>query len=288
MQAILFALLSYFTWGTGVLVEAIVARKLKPYSLLFWSLLLSFIITTPYAIFQKEYLLHYTLQLLALNLVIGMSGLFLGTLAYFEAIRKENPVLVGTIASSFPLVTVISSVIFLGEKLSQKQSLAIILIFIGLILSMIELDVILKRKLLLKRGLLLAFAPMIMWGLYFTFVKILVEKVGWFWPNYISFLGFIPAFFYIKIRKIELEKPTVNNALLTLIISTILVRIAEFAYNLGITKGQVSIVAPIAGANPTLFVLLAFLVFKEPIKKQQILGIVITLSGIVLLSIFSA
>jgi len=51
---------------------------------------------------------------------------------------------------------------------------------------------------------------------------------------------------------------------------------------------MVSVVAPIAGANPTLFVLLAFFVFKDRLTKQQILGIVLTLLGIVWLSFLSA
>ena len=38
----------------------------------------------------------------------------------------------------------------------------------------------------------------------------------------------------------------------------------------------------------TLFIVLAFLFFKDPIKKQQILGIIVTLFGIVLLSLFSS
>jgi len=91
----------------------------------------------------------------------------------------------------------------------------------------------------------------------------------------------------MKIRKIELELPTVNNVFWPLIISVVLVRIAEYSYNFAITKGQVAVVAPIAGANPTLFVVLAFLFLKDPIRKQQILGIIITLAGIVFLSFVS-
>ena len=73
-----------------------------------------------------------------------------------------------------------------------------------------------------------------------------------------------------------------------MVVSTTLVRIAEFSYNAGIGKGLVSIVAPIAGANPILFIILAFIFFKDKITRQQILGIITTLIGIVLLSVLSA
>ena len=128
---------------------------------------------------------------------------------------------------------------------------------------------------------------MFSWGIYFALIKIPISRIGWFWPNYFSFLIFPLIYFYMKVKRIELQKPTTNGILIALIASTILVRIAELSFNFGISKGLVSIVAPIAGANPTLFVVLAFLFFKDPITKQQILGIVTTLVGIVLLSIFS-
>lgn len=60
-----------------------------------------------------------------------------------------------------------------------------------------------------------------------------------------------------------------------------------FSYNFAISIGQVALIAPIAGSSSTLFVVLAFLVFKDPIRRQQIVGIITTLIGIVLLSVFS-
>lgn len=287
MQAIFFALISYFTWGSGVFGEAIVARRLSSYSLIFWSFLLSLLLAAPYALFHLDSFVLYTPTLLILNFFLALSTLLLGTVAYYEALKRENPVLVGTIASSFPFVTIIASLVILGERVSQKQVLAIAIILIGLLLSIIKFEMFTKRKVVVHPPILLAFLAMIVWGLYFTFIKIFVEKVGWFWPNYIAFFAFPLIFLYTKLRKVKIEKLTKNNALVPLFLSTILVRIAEFSYNAGISRGLVSIVAPIAGANPTLFVLLAFLFFKDKITKQQIVGIITTLVGIVLLSIYS-
>lgn len=84
-----------------------------------------------------------------------------------------------------------------------------------------------------------------------------------------------------------MAKPNYRNAFWPIIISTLLLRFGDFAYNIGISRGLTAIVVPIAGAYPTLFAVLGFLVFKDPIKRQQILGIVITLIGIVTLSMLS-
>lgn len=286
MPAIFFALISYLTWGTGIFVEAIVSRKLRWYSLIFWAHLFSILVLSLYVPFVIKDLAGLTLNILILILTLAFIGIFLGTIFYYEALRIGNRVLVGTIASSFPAVTVILSLIFLGDRVSTQQAVAIIIIFAGLLVSIADPHTI-HGKDLFSKSSLFALLTCLSWGIYFAFIKIPVQKIGWFWPNYLTFMLFPLSLFYIRFKKVNLEMPTKNNALIFIIISTILVRVAELSYNLGISKGLVTIVAPIAGANPTLFVILAFLFFKDPITKQQILGIITTLIGIVLLSIFS-
>jgi len=286
MPAIFFALISYLGWGTGVFVEAIVARRLRWYSLTFWAYILSFVILsflTPF--FIKDFA-GLTFSLLILILLLAFVGIFLGTIFYYEALRIGNRALVGTIASSFPAVAVILSIIFLGEKLSIQQTIAITVIFIGIFLSTVSFQKF-KEKFLLNKATLFAIITMLSWGIYLAFIKIPVEKIGWFWPNYLTFLLFPLILIYVKAKGLRIEKPTENKAFIPLILSTILVRVAELSYNFAISKSLVSVVAPIAGANITLFIVLAFLIFKDPITKQQILGIITTLIGIVLLSVFS-
>lgn len=286
MPAIFFSLISYFAWGIGVFLEAIVARKLHPYSLIFWSYLFSFVLMSFYAPFAIEDLKNLTIGIFILILVISFQALFLGAMFYYEALRIGNRALVGTITSSFPLVSVLLSVAFLGERINTQQSAAIIIIFTGLFFSTVKFKMLRGEKLFNKASLLALFT-MFSWGIYLAFIKIPVSKVGWFWPIYLYYFLFPIAIIFLKFKKIPLEMPTKNNLLALIIGSIILVRIAELSYSFAISKGLVAIVAPIAGANPTLFVILAFLFFKDPISKQQILGIITTLVGIVLLSIFS-
>lgn len=287
MQPIIFALVSYFTWGSGILLEAVVARKLNSFSLALWALILSVIVSSFYVPFAINDLRGLTFGLLIFIIVIGIIGLFFGTIVYYEALKKGNRALVGTIASSFPAVAVLISVIFLNERISTNQIIAIIIIFIGIILASLDLKELRNKNLLKDKSVLMALITMLTWGMWIALLKIPVAKIGWFWPNYITFLLFPLIFFYIKLKKISIERPTINGAFIPLVASTALVRIAEYSYNFGISKGLVTVVAPIAGANPTLFIILAFLFLKDPITKQQITGIIITLAGIVLLSIFS-
>lgn len=133
----------------------------------------------------------------------------------------------------------------------------------------------------------MAFVTMITWGIFFSFIRIPVSEIGWYWPAYFSIALFPLILLVMKVRKIKLQKVNKKNILLPLIISTVILSAGDFSYNFAISKGLTSIVVPIAGANPVLFILLAFIFFKDKVTKQQIAGIVTTLVGIVLLSVFS-
>lgn len=286
MPAIIFALISYFAWGTGDIFGTIATRKLGSYSTTFWSYIFRVFIFALYIPFAWPLLSNLNLSLITLNIGLGIF-LLVGFIAFNEALRIENAPLVGTIAASFASVVFILSIIFLGETISSQQFVSILIIFLGLILSTVSFKDFKNKNVFLSRGVLFAFIAMICWGIYFTFIKIPVQQIGWFWPNYISFLLFPLVYLVAKVRKTKINQPNYKNAFLPLLLTVLLTGIAEFSFNFAISKGLTAIVAPIAGSYPTLFVVLAFLFFKDKITKQQIVGIITTLVGIVLLSIFS-
>jgi uncharacterized membrane protein len=94
MQAIIFALISYFTWGTGAFFEAIVARKLDSYSLTFWGFIFSALILSFYAFFQTTALAFLTLNLLILNIILGVV-LILGIVFITKRIKAQTAPLLG-------------------------------------------------------------------------------------------------------------------------------------------------------------------------------------------------
>src|SRR3989344_1807827 len=122
MEAIFFAIISYFGWGIGVLLEAVAARKLRPYSLIFWSYVFTVVLLGLYAPFRLGDLKNLTVELLGLILILSFIAFFMGIIFYYEALRIGNRALVGTIASSFPIVAVILSIIFLGERVNTQQA----------------------------------------------------------------------------------------------------------------------------------------------------------------------
>lgn len=286
MQAIIFALIAYLGWGIGDIFGTIAVRKIGSYSTALWRFILGIILFSFYAPFALDSLKNLSFYLLSINIIIGIIGI-VGLLCFYEGLRKSNPSLVGTIYAAFAAWVVIFSVIFLKEPITISQISSIAIIFLGLFLCTLDFKQIKRGKKIIDAGVIFAIIAMFSHGIYFTFIKIPVQALGWYWPAMISLLMFPLLLIFMKIRNIPLIKPTHKGVLFPVIANSILLTVAELSFNSAIGRGLTAIVAPIAGSYPTLFVVLAFLIFKDPIKKQQIVGIITTLVGIVLLSIFS-
>lgn len=286
MPAIFFAFLSFFAWGIGDFLVAVTARRVEAYSASFWSLLFSSLVLGAYIPFAFADLSNLTLPMFLLNIFLGLL-LVAGIIAYREALSVSNTAIVGTIGNAFTMVAAILSIFVFQERISIHQFIIIVLIFVGLFLATVDMRELKNRSVRLEKGVLLGFFAMITWGIYFTFIKIPIREIGWFWPNYFSLLTFPFIYLTMRIRKLPLISLTRHNVLLSFVISIILVRVAELSFNAGIQKGYTAIVAPIAGASPVLFILLAFIFLRDPITKQQIVGIATTLVGVVLLSFLS-
>ncbi len=286
-MAIIFALIAFLGWGTGDVFGGIVARKIGGYSSAFWSYIISIIVASlyiPFAIGDLRGLTLSTVLWLIVLIPIGAVPL----IALYEGMRVGSASLVGTIGAAFGSLVVIFSIIFLGDKISFYQVLSIVVIFVGLFLSSLDLKTLGAKQLISDKGVPYALTSMVLWGIYFTFIKIPIKQIGWFWPAYLSWWGFPLVYIFMKARKIDLKFPKERKIVAASVVNALILGAALFAYNFASARGQTAIVAPIASSYPVLFAVLAYFVFKDRLKKQQIIGIGITLLGIVLLSIISS
>lgn len=287
MLSIFFALLSFIGWGVTDIFGVIVTRKIGSFATVFWGSLFGLLISALYIPFALPELQNLTLNIFLLNTLLGII-LLVGMVSFYEAFRQIQASIVGVItASGFALVPIFS-IIFLHESISLFQTIAIVVIFIGVFLTTFSAKDIKSKKFKLNKGFIWAFVTMLCWGIYYTFIKIPIHEIGWFWPNYFYLIMAIPLILiFIKWKKIPLKKPNYHGAFRPLIINVLLMKAGEYSFNFSLMKGSAAITAPIAGSYPVLFVILAFLVFKDPVSKQQITGIITTLAGIILLSFLS-
>jgi uncharacterized membrane protein len=81
------------------------------------------------------------------------------------------------------------------------------------------------------------------------------------------------------------RSPFHNHAFVQIALSALSLRAAEISFNIGLNLFGSTVIAPIAGAYPSLFLILSFLFFRDPISVQQRIGIFITVTGVVLFSL---
>ena len=165
--------------------------------------------------------------------------------------------------------------------------MSILAIIIGLIISSLDLKNLSSKQILSDKGIPFALVSLLAWGIYYTFVKIPLKNIGWFWPTYLSYWGFPLVLIFMKIKSIKLVLPKEKRTIWFLLTNGILLTIALFSINYALTIGQSSVVSPISSSYPALFAILAYFVFKDRLTKQQILGIGITLFGVISLSMVS-
>ncbi len=283
-MAVFFAFLTLVGWAVGDIFVTLASRRVGNIPTIFWGQLFSVIITSFYIPFVG---IPSDLPMLIFAILLCLS-LSWGTVFYFRALEVGNAQLAGTIGGSYVLPTVFLSVVIFGERLSSGQVLGIFLILVGLILSSFELRQLKNKKLneiFSDKGAKYAFLAMLVWGVFYAVIRVPAEKIGWFWAFYPANFFFIPLLIFGKVKKTALQIFKDGKTFLVIILFAVFILMAQFAYNLGILNGNTSIVAPIAGSYPVLFVVLARIVFKEKLSRQQSLGIVFSLLGIILISL---
>ena len=286
MSAIIFAFVTFLTWGSGDVFATIASRKMGAYSASFYGYFYGFLPATLYIPFALSSLHTFSLPMILLSAFLAVIQL-IAFYAYNVGLRIGNASLVGTISGSFTAFVVILSVLFLGERLLPQQVMAIVIIIVGLFFATIHFSDIKNKKSFWNKGILYAFIALIGWAIYFTFIKIPVKEAGAFWPTYLTDIVGTLAYLLFGAKKIKMPQTTVQSGTPAALMSGLLLTAGSFAFNFAVGQGLSSVVASIAGAYPALFAFLATITFKDPITRQQKMGMIITLIGIILLAYFS-
>jgi len=285
--AILFASIAFVAWGIGDLVGVVATRRAGAIPTSFWLAVISLVIAIILAPFQMDSYVWWGVPYLLLGVGLGVL-IYLGVIFFYLGFREEDASVVGVISAAFPLIVVPLSVVFLGETLSSAQLFFVGITILAVVLSGLKNMPWRNKGPITSRGVLFSLATLVLWGVYFTFLKVLIDAVGWFWPSIvISATGVILLGIVMKFRSESFAIPRDKRLALPLIASAIILNIGGFSQNFALQSGNASLVVPISGAYPVLLVVGAYFIFKERLRKHQIFGVVLALAGIIGLSVVS-
>ena len=209
----------------------------------------------------------------------------LGGLSFFKGTQVGNLSVLSPIASSYSVIIILFSILFLSEILLPIQVGSVVLVVVGTILVSINLKNFKNLKLVITdRSVPYGLLAMFFWGTSFILIGDMTVKIGWL---EIIILTTISGVLFLTILTLYKEKSLsiTNYSYKLAALLGILSSMGYLGYSLGVNSTYASIVAPVVAAAPVVTIFLALLFLKEKLAKEQKIGIFLLMLGLVILAV---
>ncbi|MCF8069697.1 MAG: DMT family transporter [Desulfobacterales bacterium] len=277
MEAILYSLFACCAWGGSDFLGGMKSRKMP------------------------VLLLIFTVKIIGLTLLVGILFLYGGAFpdgrhilyactAGFFGIIGMACIFRGMAIGSIGVISLIGSTsatipvffdLLAGNRLSFLQLSGIVLAMTGIIFLSLE-KFSLNTKKRLSAGVGLAIIGAVLTGFFFVFID-LASNQDPFWASLFSRLS---AFTVIGLA-LAIQRPgyQFKKADIPVLLGLALLDTTGFiAICVATTTGLVGIVSVLTSLYPVVAIFLAFVFLHEKMKKNQIIGAIVALSGVLLIS----
>lgn len=218
-------------------------------------------------------------------LLSGVIGIMLADLFYLRALQLIGASLTGITGSLYSPFVVILSLFFLGEVLQLWQYIGMLLVLLGVVL------VGYRRKSIKidhppLRGFIYATLAVFFTALGIVIIKPITEELPFFWVILIrSFGGLVAMYVYgILLRKpLRITHVISAKGGVWLILGAFVGQYVSMMIWVAGYKYTSASIASILNETASVFILiLSWLMLSEKIDNRKIIGILLTISGVVL------
>ena len=215
-----------------------------------------------------------------------LAGVFggIGYLFFYEGMRHGTVGLVGTISAACPMLTVVLSVLFLGEALGILQVLGIALIMLCILVLAVDPR---RGSATRRAAVLLSLARFFVWGSWGFLVKGSGDARGEGSLDLLLAAGYLGTTAgYTLVRRparTPADPPTSRTWALGLFVF-LAGGLSAVALTVAYDLGPATAVAPISGTYPIIATLGAAAILKEKLDWRIAVALVAFAAGIVLLS----
>jgi uncharacterized membrane protein len=293
--AIIAGLIAMFCWGIADFLQAILVKKLGTPKTLFISHAISLAVTTimvcVFFLLRQEIILS-SFEIMIISASCLLQGI--ATYFFFKALEIGEVCIVAPISGTYSLVTVALAIIFLGEQMTIVKTISVVLIVFGIIF--VSTDFSKLRHLHTVKGVKESLLAVLFWGIYFFLLSYAkgmfitrtgIEKSMGLAANMFLLSNLFNAIFVIlivyrlspKIQRSDLDKKNV----IFFLINVVLYTFAWIVINIGLVSDMVSLLVPVSSLYPAVTVILAAMILKEKLVKNQYIGLFVILAGIFML-----
>lgn len=286
--AVLLGLTAAIGWGISGFFDAKASRVVPP---LIASVAVNGLLTCIYVLCYFLFLhAGFTMsQNGVIYAILAGATIAVGALAYFKALAVGPVSLASPMSSAYPLVTTLLAVFLFGTILTTGQGIAIGIILVG-ILAVTEFLQHIKNRRVISRGPLLGLLTALCWGIGYAFLAQAIQMDGWQQATLVELIAMMATFGLSILFIPGRPKLTVNdfmNAIRSryIILASSVALVAALSFNIGLSHDTTggAIVTTFSAGYPILTVLLALRHFKEPAKRVQLIGVSLSITGVILL-----
>ncbi|KKR80408.1 MAG: hypothetical protein UU73_C0003G0297 [Candidatus Daviesbacteria bacterium GW2011_GWA1_41_61] len=272
---LIFAILTAILWGVSIALLKRSYTSLTPIMGVLIGAVCGLVTLLPFGLINQGKLVFW--PVIPVATVAAATYVF-----YYYVLEKDKAALIATVQSTYALFTVILAITFLRESITLPAQIGIALIIAGLLFLSIGNP---KKIRNIKPG------AWLWWGLLAAVLAgsgdFLAKTMVSGFNSYTYMIAFvvgqvIVALVLLLFDRKHLMPLKANRDTFYLIASELTLFIGYLLFYLAFKDGLASIVTPITGAYGVVTLFLALVWLKEKVTKFQILGAIITISGVIL------
>ncbi|MGA3111119.1 MAG: DMT family transporter [Candidatus Bathyarchaeia archaeon] len=228
----------------------------------------------------------FTPLLASETVLAGATGV-IGYIFLYRGLGNGNVSVVAPITASWSVITVLLAAFLFAEALTPLQIAGVVAVFIGVFFASTNLE---EFKKSIKTGGWSAGAAdaliaMVAWGISYALLKPITSAIGPVMALFLlKILAVAALLSWTGVTKTKISLP-VKTIFLFLAMAGLLDFSAYLAFNFSLNTQYVSVVSAIVATAPAITIGLAYVFLKERVVRNQKLGIIAILVGLVLISL---
>jgi drug/metabolite transporter (DMT)-like permease len=228
----------------------------------------------------------FTPLLASETVLAGATGV-IGYIFLYRGLGNGNVSVVAPITASWSVITVLLAAFLFAEALTPLQIAGVVAVFIGVFFASTNLE---EFKKSIKTGGWSAGAAdaliaMVAWGISYALLKPITSAIGPVMALFLLKIFAVAALLsWTGVTKTKISLP-VKTIFLFLAMAGLLDFSAYLAFNFSLNTQYVSVVSAIVATAPAITIGLAYVFLKERVVRNQKLGIIAILVGLVLISL---
>jgi drug/metabolite transporter (DMT)-like permease len=277
---LLFAIVSMFGFGVYQFFVNKNVKNINIYSSLIYVHLALIFSILPILFFNK--LVIPDIKIILLILFTSFVGA-LNIPFLYKAIKAGKLSLVIPIANTYSLFAVIFSFLFFGESLKWSQYISGAVILVGMFFIVTKRKEIKELKINKNDIKPLTYAIIFSagLGLYSVLLRPIEQSIGPYIGFFYTELAIVIFLLLYGLKKnIHFQKPE-TKMYKFLFLAGFFQAIGGLFFFFGIKYISVSLTSIVGAANPLITMILAFTFLKERVEWNQLLGIIITITGLI-------